>query len=83
MTPAAWGCRCGQSARTPLAHFEGLGVNAIRTSHNPPGQKLLDLCDRLGFLVMDEAFDEFTPGKNSGSWPEQRRAESLRIRGAV
>ncbi len=41
-----------------------LGVNAIRTSHNPPSPELLDLCDRLGLLVMDEAFDEFTPGKN-------------------
>ncbi len=33
------------------------GVNAIRTSHNPPSPELLDLCDQLGFLVMDEAFD--------------------------
>ena len=41
-----------------------LGVNAVRTSHNPPAPELLDLCDRLGLLVMDEAFDEFTPGKN-------------------
>jgi beta-galactosidase len=41
-----------------------LGVNAIRTSHNPPAPELLDLCDRLGLLVKDEAFDEFTPPKN-------------------
>jgi beta-galactosidase len=41
-----------------------LGVNAIRTSHNPPAPELLDLCDRLGLLVKDEAFDEFTPAKN-------------------
>jgi beta-galactosidase len=41
-----------------------LGVNAIRTSHNPPAPELLDLCDRLGLMVKDEAFDEFTPGKN-------------------
>ncbi len=41
-----------------------LGVNAIRTSHNPPAPELLDLCDRLGLLVKDEAFDEFTPTKN-------------------
>jgi beta-galactosidase len=41
-----------------------IGVNAIRTSHNPPDPQLLDLCDRLGFVVMDEAFDEFTPSKN-------------------
>jgi len=41
-----------------------IGVNAIRTSHNPPDPELLNLCDQLGFLVMDEAFDEFTPSKN-------------------
>jgi len=34
-----------------------MGVNAIRTAHNPPAPELLDLCDRMGFLVMDEAFD--------------------------
>ncbi|HLI84624.1 MAG TPA: beta-galactosidase GalB [Bryobacteraceae bacterium] len=33
------------------------GVNAIRTSHNPPAPELLDLCDQMGFVVMDEAFD--------------------------
>jgi beta-galactosidase len=33
------------------------GVNAIRTSHNPPAPELLDACDRMGFVVMDEAFD--------------------------
>jgi beta-galactosidase len=33
------------------------GCNAIRTAHNAPAPELLDLCDRMGFLVMDEAFD--------------------------
>ncbi len=33
------------------------GVNAVRTSHNPPSPELLEYCDRLGLLVMDEAFD--------------------------
>jgi beta-galactosidase len=47
-----------------LRLLKDLGVNAIRTSHNPPDPELLDLCDRLGFVVMDEAFDEFTPSKN-------------------
>jgi len=47
-----------------LLALKEIGVNAIRTSHNPPDPGLLDLCDRLGFLVMDEAFDEFTPGKS-------------------
>ena len=47
-----------------LLALRALGVNAIRTSHNPPAPEFLDLCDQLGFLVMDEAFDEYTPGKN-------------------
>ena len=67
-----------------LRILKELGANAIRTSHNPPAPELLDLCDRLGLLVMDEAFDEFTPAKNK--WVTGRnngRAEPLRIRGAV
>lgn len=47
-----------------LRILKEIGVNAIRTSHNPPAPELLDLCDRLGLLVKDEAFDEFTPAKN-------------------
>jgi beta-galactosidase len=47
-----------------LRTLKSLGVNAIRTSHNPPAPEFLDLCDRLGLLVKDEAFDEFTPSKN-------------------
>lgn len=41
-----------------------LGCNAIRTAHNPPAPEFLDLCDRMGFLVMDEMFDCWTVGKN-------------------
>ena len=44
------------------------GVNAIRTSHNPPAPELLDLCDRMGFLVMDEAFDCWAAGKNPNDY---------------
>ena len=33
------------------------GVNAIRTSHNPPSPELLEFCDRMGLVVMDESFD--------------------------
>jgi len=40
-----------------------MGCNAIRTSHNPPAPEFLDLCDRMGFLVMDESFDEWMAGK--------------------
>jgi len=40
-----------------LEIMKGAGVNAIRTSHNPPSPELLDLCDRMGLVVMDESFD--------------------------
>lgn len=40
-----------------LQIMQGMGVNAIRTSHNPPTPELLDLCDKMGLLVMDEMFD--------------------------
>jgi beta-galactosidase len=40
------------------------GYNAIRTSHNPPSPAFLDACDRLGVLVIDEAFDCWAHGKN-------------------
>ena len=46
-----------------LELLKAMGVNAIRTSHNPPAPEFLDLCDRLGILVMAEAFDEWTIGK--------------------
>jgi beta-galactosidase len=46
-----------------LELLKAMGANAIRTSHNPPAPEFLDLCDRLGFLVMAEAFDEWTIGK--------------------
>lgn len=55
----------------PLAAYErrlrglmALGVNAIRTAHHPFSPEFLDLCDRLGLLVMDEAFDMWTVAKN-------------------
>jgi hypothetical protein len=42
-----------------LKKLKAAGCNAIRTSHNPVAPEFLDLCDQLGFLVMDEAFDEW------------------------
>ena len=47
-----------------LEQLRRLGVNAIRTAHNPPAPEFLDLCDRMGFLVMDEMFDCWTVAKN-------------------
>jgi len=40
-----------------LQIMKSAGVNAIRTSHNPPSPELLEFCDRLGLVVMDESFD--------------------------
>jgi beta-galactosidase len=48
-----------------LTALRKLGVNAIRTAHNPPAPEFLDLADRMGFLVMDEMFDCWTVGKNT------------------
>ena len=50
--------------RIRLEKLKAMGCNALRTAHNPPDPDLLDLCDRLGFLVMDEAFDEWEGIKN-------------------
>jgi len=47
-----------------LKNLRALGVNAIRTAHNPVAPEFLDLCDRMGFLVMDELFDCWTMKKN-------------------
>jgi beta-galactosidase len=42
-----------------LEILKSMGCNAIRTSHNVPAPELLELCDRMGFLVFDEAFDKY------------------------
>lgn len=46
-----------------LAELKALGVNAIRTAHDPPGPAFLELTDRIGFLVLDEFFDVWTQHK--------------------
>ncbi|PWT77720.1 MAG: glycoside hydrolase family 2 [Bacteroidetes bacterium] len=47
-----------------LEILKGMGINAIRTSHNPPAPELLDLADEMGFVIMDEAFDMWKRPKN-------------------
>lgn len=47
-----------------LEILKTMGTNAIRISHNPPAPEFLDLCDRMGFLVIDEAFDMWRKKKN-------------------
>jgi beta-galactosidase len=62
-----------------LKSFKEIGVNAIRCSHNPMAPEFYDLCDRLGFLVMDEAFDEWIGGKRK--WAEGRNNGAVARRG--
>ncbi len=47
-----------------LKKFREAGCNALRTAHNPPDPDLLDACDEMGLMVMDEAFDEWEGIKN-------------------
>lgn len=49
--------------RRQLTILKGMGVNGIRSSHNPPAPELLDLADEMGFIVMDEAFDMWKKSK--------------------
>ena len=48
-----------------LEILKEMGCNGIRCSHNPPAPELLDLCDRMGFIVMDEAFDMWRKRKTA------------------
>ena len=48
-----------RAAQRQLEMLRELGCNAIRLSHNPPAPELLDLTDRMGFLVIDEVFDSW------------------------
>ena len=53
-----------RAAERQLEILKAMGCNGIRTSHNPPAPELLDLCDKMGFLVMDEAFDMWKEKKS-------------------
>ena len=67
-----------------LAILKDMGCNAIRTSHNPPAAHMLDLCDRMGFYVIDEAFDKWLIDKRHATfqkdWPIDLLAMILRDR---
>lgn len=53
--------------RRRLKTLKACGCNAIRCSHNPHMPELYDLCDEMGFVMMDEAFDEWENAKNKWS----------------
>jgi beta-galactosidase len=53
-----------RAAERQLEILKSMGANALRTSHNPPAAALLELCDKMGFIVMDEAFDMWVQKKN-------------------
>lgn len=54
-----------------LEILKGMGINGIRTSHNPPAPELLDLADRMGFVVMDEAFDMWKSSKTTYDYSQE------------
>jgi beta-galactosidase len=56
--------RLDRSEEPRVEVLKAAGFNAIRTAHNPPAPALLDACDRLGMLVMDEFTDVWDTGKN-------------------
>ena len=53
------------AARRQFEILKDMGCNAIRTSHNPPAPEILDLCDEMGFIVQDEAFDMWRKRKTA------------------
>ncbi len=77
-----------RAAERQLEILKEMGVNALRTSHNMPAPELLDLCDKMGILVMDESFDCWQLGKKPNDyhllfndWHERdQRAEYRRDR---
>jgi len=66
-----------------LEIMQDMGVNALRTSHNPPAAEVLDLCDRMGIVVWDEVFDKWdrTAGRQGSEPPlkpfSQRQIDSV------
>ncbi|MCL2819868.1 MAG: DUF4982 domain-containing protein [Oscillospiraceae bacterium] len=73
------------AARRQLTIMREMGVNAVRTAHNPPASKFMELCDEMGFLVMSELTDiwvrQKTPGDYSrffDDWVEKDAASWIR-----
>ena len=54
--------------RRKIVKLKAMGVNAIRCSHNPPAPPLLEMCDTMGLLVMDEAFDMWRRKKTQNDY---------------
>jgi len=74
-----------RAAERQLEILKEMGCNALRMSHNPPAPELLDLCDKMGFIVMDEAFDcwakkkmEFDYHVDWKEWHERDLADLVR-----
>ncbi len=51
-----------------LTKLKAMGVNAIRSSHNPPAPELLNMCDTMGLIVMDESFDMWRRRKTQNDY---------------
>jgi beta-galactosidase len=71
--------------RQRLTALKALGVNAIRTAHNPPSPEFLALADQMGFVVMDELFDQWNVAKTPndyhlffGDWHKRDARDMLR-----
>ncbi|MCR5106780.1 MAG: beta-galactosidase, partial [Lachnospiraceae bacterium] len=61
-----------------LLRLKDMGANAVRMAHNPPDKEILDICDDIGLMVMDEAFDEWghMKSKDLGSNTNESRGYS-------
>ena len=62
--------------RRQLEIMRDMGVNALRTSHNPPSPEVLELCDEMGFFVWDECFDKWNATCGRGDEPLEEFVEA-------